>query len=152
MGFFLWRWLCEVLKKPTKAILFAVYRAVTIYQRDEDGNIVYIEVDGERIPVILGEVAGYSEPKEFYANIAMSGGEAEAREYGMNISDYEAVIVTTQMDLPLTETSIIWWDSEPQYNSDGTVDGDSACYSVLAVKPSLSSMKYLLKKLPKGGK
>lgn len=70
----------------------------------------------------------------------------------MNISDYEAVIVTTQMDLPLTETSIIWWDSEPQYNSDGTVDGDSACYSVLAVKPSLSSMKYLLKKLPKGGK
>lgn len=138
------------LRKNQQKLFFSQFsEAVTIYQRDEDGNIVYIEVDGERIPVILGEVAGYSEPKEFYANIAMSGGEAEAREYGMNISDYEAVIVTTQMDLPLTETSIIWWDSEPQYNSDGTVNGDFADYRVISVRRSKNSMKYLLKKLPK---
>lgn len=138
------------LRKNTQPIHYAIYsEEIKVYKRDENGNIEYVEIDGEQCPIELGTVAGYNEPVLFYANIAMSSGEAEAREYGMNISDYEAVIVTTRMDLPLTETSIIWWGSEPQYNADGTVDGDSADYSVLAVKPSLNGMKYLLKKLLK---
>lgn len=141
------------LKKNQQKLFFSQFsEAVTIYQRDEDGNIVYIEVDGIRIPVILGEVAGYSEPKEFYANIAMSGGEAEAKEYGFDIGSYEAVLVTVDKSLLISETSRIWHTTEPKINVDGTVDGDSADYSVLAVKPSLNGMKYLLKKLPKGGK
>lgn len=140
------------LKKNQQKLFFSQFsEAVTIYQRDEDGNIVYIEVDGERIPVILGEVAGYSEPKEFYANIAMSVGEADAREYGFDIGSYEAVLVTTDKSLPISETSRIWHTTEPKINTDGRVDGDSADYSVLAVKPSLNGVKYLLKKLPKGG-
>lgn len=141
------------LKKNQQKLFFSQFsEAVTIYQRDENGNIVYIEVDGERIPVIIGEVAGYSEPKEFYANIGVSGGEAEAREYGFDIGSYEAVLVTANKSLPISETSRIWHATEPIINADGTVDGDSADYSVLAVKPGLNSMKYLLKKLPKGGK
>lgn len=138
------------LRKNTQPLHYATYsEEIKVYKRDEDGNIEYVEIDGEQCPIELGTVAGYYEPVLFYANIAMSGGEAEAREYGMNISDYEAVIVTTQMDLPLTETSIIWWDSEPQYNSDGTVNGDLADYCVISVRRSKNSMKYLLKKLPK---
>lgn len=141
------------LKKNQQPLHYVTYsEEIKVYKRDEDGNIEYVEIDGEQCPIELGTVAGYNEPVLFYANIAMSGGEAEAREYGMNISDYEAVIVTTQMDLPLTETSIIWWDSEPQYNSDGTVNGDLADYRVISVRRSKNSMKYLLKKLPKGGK
>lgn len=80
----------------------------------------------------------------------MSGGEAEAKEYGYDIGAYQAVLVLSYKSLPITETSRIWHTSEPQYYADGSVDGDSADYSVLAVKPSLNSMKYLLKKLPKG--
>lgn len=141
------------LKKNQQSLHYATYsEEIKVYKRDENGNIEYVEIDGEKIPIELGTVAGYNEPVIFYANIAMSGGEAEAREYGMNISDYEAVIVTAQMDLPLTETSIIWWDSEPQYNSDGTVNGDLADYGVISMRRSKNSMKYLLKKLPKGGK
>lgn len=141
------------LKKNQQRLFYSQFsESVTIYQRDEDGNIVYIEADGERIPVILGEVTGYSEPKEFHANIAMSGGESETREYGVSTSDYEAVLVTTDKSLSITETSRIWHTTEPKINADGTVDGDSADYSVLAVKTSLNGMKYLLKKLPKGGK
>lgn len=139
------------LKKNQQSLYYATYsKEIKIYQRDESGNIQYVEVDGELKPIEIGTVAGYNEPALFYANIAMSGGEAESREYGMNIADYEAVIVTTQMDLPLTETSIIWWGSEPQYNADGTVNGDLADYKVVSVRRSLNSMKYLLKKLPKG--
>lgn len=120
-----------------------------MYQRDDDGNIVYIEVDGEQIPVEIGTVAGYNNPVSFYANIAMSGGEAEAKEYGFDSSAYEAVLVTTDKSLPISETSRIWHTSRPQYNDDGTVNGDSADYSVLAVKPSLNAVKYLLKNFRK---
>ena len=138
------------LKKNQQLLYYSVYSdEIKVYQRDEDGNIVYIEVDGEQIPVEIGTVAGYNNPVSFCANIAMSGGEAEAKEYGFDVGAYEAVLVTTDKSLPISETSRIWHTSEPQYDSDGMVDGDSADYSVLAVKPSLNGMKYLLKKLPK---
>ena len=139
------------LKKNQQPLYYATYsEEIPVYELDENGNIQYVEVDGELKPIELGKVAGYNKPVLFSANIAMSGGEAESREFGMDIADYEAVIVTTQMDLPLTETSIIWWGSEPQYNADGTVNGDLADYKVVSVRKSLNSMKYLLKKLPKG--
>lgn len=138
------------LKKNKQPLYYATHsEEIKIYQRDEAGNIIYAEVDGEKIPIELGTVAGYNKSVSFYANIAMSGGEAEAKEYGFDVGAYEAVLVTTDKSLPISETSRIWHTSEPQYDSDGMVDGDSADYSVLAVKPSLNGMKYLLKKLPK---
>ncbi len=139
------------LKKNKQLFYYATYDAEKkVYDRDEDGNIKYIEIDGEKIPVEIGTEPGYNDPVLFYANIAMSGGEAEAKEYGFDIGAYQAVLVLSDKSLPITETSRIWHTSEPQYHADGSVDGDSADYSVLAVKPSLNSMKYLLKKLPKG--
>lgn len=139
------------LKKNQQPLYYATYsNEIKIYQRDEAGNIQYADVDGEKIPIELGTVAGYNEPVLFYANIAMSGGEAEAKEYGFDIGSYEAVLVTTDKSLPIMETSRLWHTSEPVIKDDGTVNGDSADYSVLAVKPSLNGVKYLLKKLPKG--
>lgn len=141
------------LRKNTQPLHYAIYsEEIKVYKRDENGNIEYVEIDGEQCPIELSTVAGYNEPVLFYANIAMSGGEAEAREYGFDIGSYEAVLVTTDKSLPISETSRIWHTTEPKSNAVGTVDGDSADYSVLAVKPGLNSMKYLLKKLPKGGK
>lgn len=138
------------LRKNKQKLWYSTYAdQVVIYERDEAGNIIYDEIDGERHPRILSEQAGYNNPVSFYANIAMSGGEAEAKEYGVNASDYEAVLVTTDKSLPIDELTRIWHMSEPKFNSDGMVDGDSADYSVLAVKPSLNGMKYLLKKITK---
>lgn len=138
------------LKKNQQCLQYATYSdQIIIYERDADGNIIYDEIDGERFPRIISEQAGYNNPVSFYANIAMSGGEAEAKEYGVNASDYEAVIVTSQMDLPITETSIIWWNTIPKYDSSGMIDGDSADFKVISVRPSLNSMKYLLKKITK---
>lgn len=138
------------LKKNQQRLQYATYSdQIKIYERDENGNIVYIDVDGEQVPVIISEQAGYNNPVSFYANIAMSGGESEAREYGVNSSDYEAVLVTTEKSLPIDELSLIWHTSEPKFNFDGMVDGDSADYSVLAVKPSVNGLKVLLKKITK---
>ena len=140
------------LKKNKQKLYYATYsEEIIVYKRDEDGNIEYTEVDGEKYPIEIGTVAGYNNPVSFYANIAMSGGEVKEKEYGFDIGAYEAVLITADKTLPITETSRIWHTSEPRYGKDGIVDGDSADYSVLAVKPSLNGMKYLLKKLPKGG-
>lgn len=139
------------LKKNQQRLWYSTYAdQITIYKRDENGNIVYVEVDGENIPVIIGERAGYNNPVLFYANISMSGGEANQAEYGYDLGSYEAVLVTTDKTLPLDELSLIWHTTEPVVGSDGIVDESTADYSVIAVKPSLNSVKYLLKKVAKG--
>ena len=66
-----------------------------IYVTDENGNkvIEYITEEGKPIYKETGEyTSGWSEPVIFYGNIAQSGGEAEAREFGLSVADYDAVV------------------------------------------------------------
>lgn len=125
---------------------------VPIYERDENGDIVYIEVDGEKIPVETGEYeTGYSAPVDFMGNISMSGGEAEAKEFGMDIGDFDAVIVLEKDAIHITETSIIWHTSPVKYKDEQNtiVDSKSADYAVKRVSPSLNFTKVLLKRIVK---
>ena len=125
---------------------------VPIYEYDENGDIVYIEVDGEKIPVETGEYeTGYSAPVDFMGNISMSGGEAEAKEFGMDIGDFDAVIVLEKDAVPLTETSIIWHTSPVKYKDEQNtiVDSKSADYAVKRVSPSLNFTKVLLQRIVK---
>ena len=128
------------------------YGRVPIYETDENGDIVYIEVDGEKIPVETGEYeTGYSAPVDFMGNISMSGGEAEAKEFGMDIGDFDAVIVLEKDAVPLTETSIIWHTSPVKYKDEQNtiVDSKSADYAVKRVSPSLNFTKVLLQRIVK---
>lgn len=125
---------------------------VPIYERDENGDIVYIEVDGQKIPVETGEYeTGYSAPVDFMGNISMSGGEAEAKEFGMDIGDFDAVIVLEKDAIPITETSIIWHTSPVKYKDEQNtiVDSKSADYAVKRVSPSLNFTKVLLQRIVK---
>ena len=125
---------------------------VPIYERDENGDIVYIEVDGEKIPVETGEYeTGYSAPVDFMGNISMSGGEAEAKEFGMDIGDFDAVIVLEKDAIHITETSIIWHTSPVKYKDEQNtiVDSKSADYAVKRVSPSLNFTKVLLQRIVK---
>lgn len=123
---------------------------VPVYETDADGNIIYITVDGEKIPVETGETKiGYGNPVEFFGNIAMSGGESEAVEFGLNLGDYSAVLVVDKGLLPINETSRIWHTTEPTMNADGTVDEFTADYYVVKVSPSLNVDKYVLQKVVK---
>lgn len=141
------------LKKNTQKLYYATYNSeITIYERDSAGNIIYDEIGGEEIPRILSEKAGYNNPVSFYANISMSGGEANPAEYGFDLGSYEAVLVTTDKTLPIDELSLIWHITEPSVGADGIVDESTADYRVIAVKPSLNSMKYLLKMITKTAK
>lgn len=108
----------------------------------------YVDEDGNRYPT--GEPKNiYSEPIEFKGNIAMSGGEAEAQEFGLNLADYEAVLVVDKNTLPITETSLIWHNSEPTKDNEGYTDEYSADYRIVKPSPSLNIDKFVLKKVVK---
>lgn len=126
-------------------------KEVPIYETDENGDIVYYEdLDGNRIPLETGETKKvYSEPVEFLGNIAMSGGESETVEYGIDLSQYAATLVVDKDLLPINETSIIWHKTEPVIKEDGTVDEFSADYTVVKLSPSLNFDRYILQKVVK---
>lgn len=125
---------------------------VPIYERDEEGNIIYIDVDGQKVPVETGETEiGYDKPVDFRGNIAMSGGEAEAKSFGLDISEYDAVLLMEKGRIPIDETSLIWHMSEVKYADEQNtiVDKKSADYTVKRVQPSLNFTRYLLKRVVK---
>lgn len=140
------------LKKNMQKLYCSVYsEEIKIYQRDEAGNIMYTEIDGVKTPIEIGTVAGYNEPVIFNANISAGKGSAQDSPFGSDV-DYTRTISTTDMTCPIDELTRIWIESEPQYNPDGTVDGDSADYKV-AAHPArgLNNIVIAIKKLPKGG-
>ncbi len=109
---------------------------------------IYIDEEGNEYPT--GESKNiYSEPIEFFGNIAMSGGEAEAQEFGLNLADYEAILVVGKNTLPLTETSLIWHENEPKIDVDNKADEYSADYRIVKISTSLNFDKYVLKKVVK---
>lgn len=127
-------------------------REVPIYETDEDGDIRYIEIDGQQIPVETGQTElGYSEPIKMLANIAFETNETTAQEFGVDVSDYDAIVVFGKNEYPLTETSRIWFESVPRYKdaSETIIDGDSADYQVVSVRSSLNEGKAILKHLTK---
>lgn len=143
----------RLLEKNKQDLKYALQVGeVPIYERDEDGNIIYIEVDGQKVPVETGETEpGYSNPIDFRGNISMSGGESEAKSFGVDISDYDAVLLMEKDRIPIDETSLIWHTSKVRYidEQNTIVDRKSADYSIKRVQPSLNFTRYLLKRIVK---
>ena len=90
----------------------------------------------------------YSKPAPFYENISPAKGSSQEEVFGKSL-DYSRTVSTCNMALPIDEFSLIWIESNPVLKQDGTADGDSADYSVVAIARSLNSVVYALKKLPK---
>ena len=133
-------------------------QTITIYERDDEGNILYytdndgnpyLDNDGNKIPKVLEEKTGFSEPIDFRANISFSGGEAELKEYGFNTADFDAILLTDRNMLPIQKGDLIWLDSKPTYTDDSLVDETSADFTIVGIKPALYSTKYMLKAVVK---
>ena len=131
----------RTLKKNKQNLYYANQdREVPIYEYYEDA-------DGNMYPLDTGETKlVYGEPVKFEGNIAMSGGEVEAQEFGLDVSGYDAILITSKDLIPIDETSLIWFESEVVYENEEQKIPDefSADYRVLAVKPSLNVSKYIL--------
>lgn len=62
----------------------------------------------------------YGNPIETYANISAAKGETQTRQFGENES-YDKVIVMDLGTPSIDEYSILWVDTEPQLNEDGSL-------------------------------
>ena len=136
----------RTLRKNKQKMFYALLdKEMPIYE-------YYIDDDGNKIPLETGEYElGYSNPVEFWGNISLSGGESVAVEYGIDTSAYDATLIVDIDAIPITETSLIWFESKVEYkdNEHTIIDQNSADYKVLSVKPSLNTTKYILGKLIK---
>lgn len=143
----------RLLEKNKQDLKYALQIGeVPIYERDEEGNIIYIDVDGQKVPVETGETEiGYDKTVDFRGNIAMSGGESEAKSFGVDISDYDAILLMEKDRIPIDETSLICHTSEVKYidEQNTIVDRKSADYTVKRVQPSINFTRYLLKRIVK---
>lgn len=117
------------LKKNSKKIWYSNY----------SGKIPILDENGDK----TGDYeSGYTVPISFLATLSASRGNAYADMFGTNI-DYTRTLSTVEK-LPIREESLIWVN-EPAMNPDGTVDSESADYSVTGIAEGLVGVVIALK-------
>ena len=132
-----------------------------VYATDADGNIIYDTIDGQQVARETGNYEqAYTKPVEFWGSIGMSDtgnwtdnyGNAKIYVYGIDIADYDATLIMSKDEIPIEETSLIWFQHEPKYKDEEQtiVDPLSADYHVRRVAPSINQVKYLLRRLTRG--
>ena len=92
----------------------------------------------EKIPIVdengdeTGDyTTGYSPPVLFYANLSAGKGSVQKEVFGIDV-DFTRSISTTDIGLPITETSLVWYETEPVLLDNGAADPKSADYEVAA--------------------
>lgn len=143
------------LNRNKQTLYYALYEGRRPkYKLDEDGNRIIVYTDESTDPPTVyyhedGTEDAYSHAVEFKGNIALSGGDSAMVDFGVNLADYEAILVTEKDYIPITETSLIWHNSEVVLNAEGYPDPATADYRVVKVKPSLNQDRYILAKVVK---
>lgn len=134
----------RTLNRNKQTIYFAEKTA-----REAESAEDKIIVDGEEVYLDEGDYTiTYSVPEAFLANISFSGGDSTDVEFGLDMSAYDAIIVCDNKAIPITETSLIWFETMPPATAN---DGSTADYSVVAVRHSLNFTKAILKRRVKDG-
>ena len=129
----------RTLRKNKQKIYYALKTAIAAVSSTDT-----ITVDGQTVYVDEGDYGlSYDTPVEFLGNISFSGGDSNDVEFGLDLSTYDAIIVTNVKAIPITETSLIWFETEPPSVAN---DGSTADYSVVAVRNSLNQTKAILKR------
>ena len=85
---------------------YALYDA-TVEQYDEYGNQT-------------GASARYGNPVQASANISPAKGDVVARQFGDD-EQYDKVVVVGDRDTPIDEYAVLWIDTVPELNEDGTL-------------------------------
>lgn len=95
----------------------------------------------------------YGSPVLMKANVSASQGEIQSRQFGESES-YDKVIVLDDVNTPIDEYSILWVDSPPRLNADGTLslneDGGVATphdYIVKKVARGLNTVSIAISKV-----
>ena len=145
------------LKKNKQKMYYALFVGeVPVYKLDDNGNKIVDWVDEDTGEVHYIETGTtmklYNAPVEFRGNIAMSGSDVNRVEFGVSEAKYEAILVMTKGEIPITETSLLWFQTTPTtkiVDEKTYADDSTADYRVLRVSPSLNVDRYILDKVVK---
>lgn len=104
-----------------------------IYERDDNGNIIYRIHDGERIPVETGYFDDiYTDPIMFFNSISGQLTENELQAFGtQNLAD--AKMTYKRGQYPFKTGTLIWKQSEVKRKENGEIDPSSADFRVMGV-------------------
>ena len=119
------------------------------YERDSDGNIVYVDVEGQLVPVETGIVTEvYDTPIPFKASISSNLNEMHIKSWGVDQSSIYSEICCRKGYLKLKIGTIIWRTSEVEMEDDGIhAKASSSDYTVCGIMDEdLYSDFYLLKR------
>ena len=87
----------------------------------------------------------YGEPIQAFGNVSSAMGETRVRQFGESES-YDKVIVLDNPNTPIDEYSILWVDTLPRLNDDGTTDTPHD-YVVKRVARGLNSVSIAISKV-----
>ena len=91
----------------------------------------------------------YSNPTESYGNVSAAQGEMQNRQFGESES-YDKVIVLDDKNVAIDEHSILWVDTLPHINEDGTTDTPHD-YEVTRRAVSLNTVSIAIRKVKVNG-
>ena len=91
----------------------------------------------------------YSNPSMSYGNVSATKGEMQNRQFGESES-YDKVIVLDDINAPIDEHSVLWVDTLPNLNEDGTTDTPYD-YVIKCVARSLNAVSIAIEKVIVGG-
>lgn len=126
--------------------------------------VFYYALFSKRVPIVdeYGNDTGeydvqHGNPVKSSANISAAKGETQTRQFGENVS-YDKVIAMDNDAPPIDEYSILWIDTMPELNADGSLAVDSEGkvktphdYIVKKVAKSLNSVSYAVSKVSVSG-
>ena len=126
--------------------------------------VFYYALFSERVPIVdeYGNATGeydvrHGNPVKSSANISAAKGETQTRQFGENVS-YDKVIAMDNDAPPIDEYSILWIDTMPELNADGSLAVDSEGkvktphdYIVKKVAKSMNSVSYAVSKVSVSG-
>lgn len=125
-------------------------RIEPVYKQDEYGNVVTDVIDGDQVPIEVGQRELYTKPKRKLVSFSTGGKSAIKDEYGIDETDWNAMIMVELGRLNLDSRSLVWRNNSVTYREDGSVDPNSAEYKVVRVLPSNTVQRYLLQKVVDG--
>lgn len=121
-------------RKIRQPLIYALLKGKEpIYERDDEGNIVYRIIAGEKVPKSTGDERNvYSEPITFYNSISGDLTENELQAFGTQ-SNVSAKMTYRRNQYPFKTGTLIWKTSEVKFLDDGSPDPESADYRVAGV-------------------
>ena len=125
-------------------------KMIPIYERDENGEIKHMLIDGELIPVETGDYEPeYSKPVEFYNGISGQLSKSLIKAFGIDDSSTYAQMDCLANEYPFEKGTYIWKKTEIGYKDSDKkmVDVSTADYMVENVlDEGLNVWNYLLKR------